>query len=273
MRTPRRAQRTRRRGRAIVHTPQPTLPPLPSGKVDTEVDVCIPVHNAMSFVRTCFAFVSLNTEAPFRFVIHDDASAPPTEQFLTEWVQSVRRPVTLVRSDERVWFTSSVNRCLAHIRSPWVLVLNSDVQILDKRWFEKSKAAFLADPKTGLLGQVDHAYEDGWPQVAPGKVQGHFWFTSVERIRQVGPLRETEPSEVHIASDDAWSEAFRRHGFTNYYMTHVRIRHGWGDYPTGGASWGRDVSLLPKWQSVRRARMRPARIVFQSDDWTRCSQA
>lgn len=233
------------------------------------LDICVPVHNALPFVQRCLESIAETTSVPYRLIVHDDASEPATADWLREWApRRLGGEVILVRSPKQVWFTSSVNRCLAFVRGGWVLILNSDVVLQDDQWFKKCLAAW--GDHVGLLGQIDHACFEGPPIFQESKVQGHFWFTHIDRIRRVGQLRETEPKEVHICSDDAWCAAFRKHGFTNYSLTSIKLRHGWDDTPfeAGGASWSRDLNRLPRWIDVVHARATPPVLVYTNDDDT-----
>jgi glycosyltransferase involved in cell wall biosynthesis len=229
------------------------------------IDVAVPVRGALPYVQRCLAAICGHTPKPFRLILHDDASDPETARWLEVFSRAYAAydgPITLLRSDAQVWFTTSVNRCLAKCSADWIAILNSDVEIQDPDWVSKFQAVYEQDPKAGLLGAAD-SYGDAPPTVAEGKVQGSFWFLRGDRLRTVGKLGEREPAEVHIRSDDAWSAAFRLHGFTNYYLTNVRHVHGGESHPGGGASWNRDIGKLPKWIDVVHARNKPVRVLVE----------
>jgi hypothetical protein len=198
-------------------------------------------------------------------IIHDDASEARTASELVNWAEHAKMPVILVRSPLQVWFTTSVNRCLLERSSEFVLIINSDIAIQEWNWFQKCMMAWESAENPGLLGQADNypVTDRLIPDFAPGKVQGHWWFTSLANINKVGLLNEEEPSEIHIRSDDAWSAAFRKAGFKNYLMTNLHIAHGWEGtaWPCGGASWDRDLKRLPKWIDVLRARAHPPEVM------------
>jgi len=227
------------------------------------VDICVPIHNALPYVKRCLAAICGHTLKPFRLILHDDASDPETAAWLETMARAHDGPIVLLRSDAQVWFTTSVNRCLTRCTADWIAILNSDVEIQDAHWAEKFQAVYDEDPNAGLLGAADSIYVEGPPYVAEGKVQGHLWFLRGDRLRTVGKLGEREPAEVHIRSDDAWSAKFRLLGFTNYYLTNVRHVHGGESHPGGGASWNRDLGKLPKWIDVVHARNKPPRVLVE----------
>lgn len=231
------------------------------------VDVCVPIHGALPYVKRCLAAICGHSWShPSRLILHDDASDPETAAWLETMAQAHDGPVTLIRSDAQVWFTTSVNRCLAECMTDhWIAIVNSDVEIQDPDWISKFQAVYDQDPNAGLIGVPDSLYSEGPPPwyEERGKVQGHLWFFRGDRLLQVGKLSEREPAEVHIRSDDAWSEVFRQKGFTNYLRTDVRHVHGGDSHPGGGASWNRDIGKLPKWIDVLHARNKLPRVLVR----------
>lgn len=228
------------------------------------LDVCVPVHGALPYVKRCLAAICGHTRPPFRLILHDDASDPETAAWLETMAKAHDGPIVLLRSDAQVWFTTSVNRCLGEcFADHWIAIVNSDVEIQDPYWVSKFQAVYAENLQAGLLGATDSIYVEGPPYVAEGKVQGHLWFLRGDRLATVGKLSEREPLEVHIRSDDAWSEAFRARGFTNYYLTDIRHVHGGESHPGGGASWNRDIGKLPKWIDVLHARNKLPRILVR----------
>lgn len=226
------------------------------------VDVCIPMHNAFDYVLKCINSLHINTKEKIRLVIHDDASDDENATLVRTFAEHCSAPILLARSEHQCWFTTSVNRCLKYIQSEWVLVVNSDVQILDNEWLEKLIHIHNSNHKCGLIGCPDNTIGQELFQETWQKVQGHFWFFNSSNFPLVGLLDESNQDNIHIRSDDEWSERWRKHGFRTFIATNLRHRHGGDSHPAGGASWGRNLAAMPtRLEHVALARSTPPAVL------------
>lgn len=233
------------------------------GMIPVSVDVCVPVHNALPLVKRCLTSIHANTKEPYRMIVHDDASDPETAEWLEGTLRMQNAPVILIRSDKQCWFTTSVNRCLQMTTAPWVVVLNSDVEIQDPEWFEKLIAVHGSREMVGLLGCPDSIYADQPAYEVDGKIQGHLWFFRWKNMQTVGLLDEQNQDLIHIRSDDEWSARWRARGFKTLLVPNIRHVHGDESCPGGGASWGRQVGNMPsRLEHVREARELPPRLLI-----------
>jgi GT2 family glycosyltransferase len=96
---------------------------------DQTVDVVIPVHNAAELTRRCIESLLAHAGARLgRVQVQDDASDAPTARMLDSLVD----PRLAVHHESRnTGFGEAVNRAFARTSSRYVLVLNSDVEVLD----------------------------------------------------------------------------------------------------------------------------------------------
>jgi glycosyltransferase involved in cell wall biosynthesis len=226
------------------------------------LDICVPVHNAISLVARCLASISWRTRLKHRLIIHDDASDQETAGFLEGYMTVRSGPSILIRSDRQCWFTTSVNRCLQMSKAPFVVVLNSDIEIRDHEWIDKLLYAWAFHG--GLIGTPDCAPHPGEAYEIDGKVQGHLWFFARKEMQVVGLLDESNRDLIHIRSDDEWSARWRSRGYKTSLLPSLYHVHGDETCPGGGASWGRKLDVMPTLlEHVAEARMFPPRVIVE----------
>lgn len=133
----------------------PLPPNRPPVTAHTEaVDIVICIHNALEDVQRCLESVLRHTAQPYRLLLVDDGSDPPTQNFLADFA-SQQPHATLLRGDEATGYTFAANRGLGHSAAPFVLLLNSDT-IVSPGWLDKLVACANADPKTGVVGPLSN---------------------------------------------------------------------------------------------------------------------
>jgi O-antigen biosynthesis protein len=99
------------------------------------VTVLIPVYNNAQHVRRCIESVLTHTRMPrAELLLIDDASTDAaTQRMLAGYADAPK--VTLLRNDENLGFTRTVNRGLLHAQGRDVVLLNSDT-VVSPRWLE-----------------------------------------------------------------------------------------------------------------------------------------
>lgn len=106
--------------------------------MDEVVTVVIPVHDSPEEVRRCLDAVLRNTTSPAHLVVVDDASTlDETRDLLASYGEFPN--VTLLRNDENLGFTRSVNRGLEACDTD-VVILNSDTEV-PPRWLHGLRIA------------------------------------------------------------------------------------------------------------------------------------
>lgn len=116
----------------FVHQPEP-------------ISIVIPVYNGMKYMEPLFGSL-WNTTVPFKTIIVDDAS--PDEQvrsYLDQLAKDRPNDVLLLRNEQNLGFTGSVNRGLEHAEGHVVLV-NTDVCLPDG-WLERLIEPILCDKR------------------------------------------------------------------------------------------------------------------------------
>lgn len=117
------------------------------------VSVVVCVHNALVDVQNCLQSVLQWSVAPYELVLVDDGSAEETRAYLSEFATTQK--LTLVRNDQAKGYTFAANQGLRAARGEVVVLLNSDT-IVTPQWLERMSAAFLTDPKVGLVGPMSN---------------------------------------------------------------------------------------------------------------------
>ncbi|MBX3052742.1 MAG: glycosyltransferase [Caldilineaceae bacterium] len=137
----------------IIEIPlPPTRPPITPHTQAVDLVVC--VHNALEDVRRCLDSVLRHTAQPYRLLLVDDGSDPPTQGFLADFARQHSHAI-LLRSDEATGYTFAANRGLRASTAPFVLLLNSDT-IATPGWLDKLLACADSDPKIGLAGPLSN---------------------------------------------------------------------------------------------------------------------
>ena len=137
----------------IIEIPLPsTRSPVTPHTEAVEIVVC--VHNALADVQRCLESVLRHTAQPYRLILADDGSDPPTRDFLAAFA-SQQPLATLLRRDEATGYTFAANRGLGHSTAPFVVLLNSDTIITDG-WLDRLVACVDSDPSTGIVGPLSN---------------------------------------------------------------------------------------------------------------------
>ena len=118
------------------------------------IDIILPVYNALDDVKNCInSLYELKTHS-FNLIVIDDCSDKETEQYLIE--QSKIKNFKLIRNQENLRFTKTVNKGLKESTGDYVVLLNSDT-IVTSRWIEKILTCFKSDDKIGIVGPLSNA--------------------------------------------------------------------------------------------------------------------
>lgn len=120
-----------------------------------QVDIIIPIHNALGDVKTCLAALE-RIPMPLlrRLILVDDASDIDTAAWLKDWV-STRKFATLVQTTEALGFTGACIWGVKESTAPWFLLLNSDT-IPTAGFLENLWAAQFLIPSVACVGPVSN---------------------------------------------------------------------------------------------------------------------
>ncbi|WP_051275403.1 glycosyltransferase [Aestuariibacter salexigens] len=118
------------------------------------VDIILPVYNALDDVKACISSLYSNQTVPFNLIVIDDCSETDTRDWLISEQQE--KGFTLLRNEQNLRFTKTVNRGLAESKGDYVVLLNSDT-IVTAYWLEKILCCFNSDKQTGIVGPLSNA--------------------------------------------------------------------------------------------------------------------
>lgn len=116
------------------------------------IDVVIPVYNAPEFSKRCIDSVVAHLGSSIRTIyIQDDASGPETRVML----DSLSYPqINVFHAPDNQGYGSSVNDAVARSDAEWVLVLNSDIEVLGN-FLHLLCAAITVDPKLVVISPTE----------------------------------------------------------------------------------------------------------------------
>ena len=114
------------------------------------VSVLMPVYNGEPYLREAVESILNQTFADFEFIIIDDGSTDSTWQILTTYAAQDPR-IVLIRSEENVGLTKSLNKGLALARGKYIARQDADDVSLPQR-LEKQMLYVVQHPQVVLLG-------------------------------------------------------------------------------------------------------------------------
>ena len=218
--------------------------------MNPQTDIVIPVHDALEYTQACIDSVFAHTQN-FRLILVDDFSQPETTAYLLSVLQRQRYSL-YIRTAHQSWFTRASNLGLRMVRTPRVILLNSDC-VVDTGWLEELYAvwdeaqAALGAKHVGLVGVTQSAEEPRrWAETQePGYVTGHCFLLSMEVLYKVSNLRgqpgwyldEVNQSAIHINSDRYLNYELNRIGYATIQSMRAAVGHH------GGKSWGYNLGL------------------------------
>jgi GT2 family glycosyltransferase len=207
-----------------------------------KIDLVIPVHNALGHFRDMVSSLWRYTERErFRLIIVDDACDNETKQFITQ----VNPDVRVVHSTQQ-WYTRAVNSGLDMTKHEIIAVLNTDI-LLCEGWLAGLLRYF--DEERVMLAGSDHQPPRTDPSfpTPPDYLTGHCWLVRRRFLEEHGTLDE---NNAHIDSDRLFSYRVCEKGFRVARDHALPIIHG------TGPSWGRNIGVLPKKESLAAPRNR-----------------
>jgi GT2 family glycosyltransferase/glycosyltransferase involved in cell wall biosynthesis len=111
------------------------------------VDIIVPIYGAPEFLAKCLASVAAQTDLTrHRLLLVIDG---PQDEAVETIVKSFASVATVLRNEQRLGFTRSVNRGMSASRND-VVLLNSDT-VVTARWLEKLIAAAYSDGDVGTV--------------------------------------------------------------------------------------------------------------------------
>jgi GT2 family glycosyltransferase len=122
------------------------------------VSIVVVTFNAPGFVRKCIEDIRSRTHVPYELIVVDNASEAETRDYLRS-VPGIR----LIENRENRLWCAACNQGMraADARAKYLLLLNSDVEILRDDWLELLVAVMESGPRVGLVGPKRNAVPVG----------------------------------------------------------------------------------------------------------------
>ncbi|NNE73031.1 MAG: glycosyltransferase [Acidimicrobiales bacterium] len=126
------------------------------GAFERPLTVIVPIYNAVDAVERCLESLDRFTPESVSIVLVDDASTDDRLGLVIDQVRA-RPGLTVLRNDENLGFTRSVNRGLAAAEAGDVIILNSDTMVTP-RWTWRLRVAAHERPNIATVTPLsDHA--------------------------------------------------------------------------------------------------------------------
>ena len=103
------------------------------------VNIIIPVFNATEFVIKCINSIREKTDqVHYSITVVDNASEPCTNQILNSFLLSKKIDILCSLEENRFWSeANNIGEYISPTKSNKLLLLNSDVEILDSLWLKR----------------------------------------------------------------------------------------------------------------------------------------
>jgi GT2 family glycosyltransferase len=206
-------------------------------------------HRTEEYMSLCVDSVVKNT-TNYRFIFIDDNSDEIGKEFIDRLAGSFKSSV-LIRTHFQHWFTRSFNLGMRLVRTPKVVLLNSDV-IVYESWLDVLYSDWDAanlEHRVGLLGSENYVpFVTPWKFVQePEFVTGHCWLVSMEALADVATNRntpglyldETNARTIHIFSDNELCYALNKLNWGTVKCWNSHVDH------VAGKSWGHRLFAIP----------------------------
>lgn len=206
--------------------------------MEAQIDVVIPVHDRLDWLRLCVQALHTWTSAPWRLVLVDNASEQPeTKRWLVDlerqeepWPEGTRCvDLRVVRLGQNRSFANAVNAGARAGDAPHLVLLNSDV-IVTQGW-DGHLLQDLANPHVGLAGARTNAASGlQGAGVSPGLIAPRWLIFCCVGMRrevyeEVGGLDERTFPDWCGGEDVDYSWAVRKAGY-ELALSEAWVYHG-----------------------------------------------
>jgi GT2 family glycosyltransferase/glycosyltransferase involved in cell wall biosynthesis len=132
------------------------LAPPPQSTWVQQVDVIIPVYNALPDVKRCLTALHQHDDGTIaQIIVVNDGS----DQETTDWLrafQDSHDQARLIEQPTNQGYTHAINTGMAASTAPYLLLLNSDT-IVTRGWLRGLLSCLSSDPRAGIVGPLSNA--------------------------------------------------------------------------------------------------------------------
>lgn len=125
--------------------------------------ILIPNYNSFEAIQLCIESIQRNTEYPHKIIVYDDASTNKVDR---EYLTSLKRKkqIETILGKKRLNHGGAINKLLARCKTDLAMILDNDIQILEKGWLEE--IANLVGSKDLCLCGIEHNYKSAQPSLS-----------------------------------------------------------------------------------------------------------
>lgn len=121
-----------------------------------EVEVIVPVHNALEDLIKCIKSIIDNSkEFTYRILLINDSSNKETTGYLRDLFDKYTQ-IYLVENEYNLGYSHTVNKGLKLSSSKYIVLLNSDA-IVGKNWLKNLKTCIDSSKSIGIVGPLSNA--------------------------------------------------------------------------------------------------------------------
>jgi len=131
------------------------------------VDIIVCVHNALEDTSNCLSSILTHTTAPYKLILIDDGSEPPTADLLKRFSQE--HHALLIRNEIAQRYTKAANQGLHAATGQFAILLNSDT-IVSAGWLDRLIACAESDATIGLVGPLSNTAS--WQSIPEYEIDG-----------------------------------------------------------------------------------------------------
>jgi glycosyltransferase involved in cell wall biosynthesis len=185
------------------------------------VSVIVPAYNGERTILRTLSSIVRQKYRPLQLIVVDDAGKDPTQSLVQDFIKenAFFGEFKLVRHDENLGLSRSLNDGLLEARGDFVLILHQDCELVDDDWVGRA-LAFMGDQRIAV-------------------VTGYYGVSDVEDEsfvkRAFGVIRK----QFHSRPSVAWEEVTFSEGKCDLYRKDLLLKIG--GFPTGYRIAGEDL--------------------------------
>jgi len=160
------------------------------------VDIVIPCHEQYDLLELCLKSIFNGTQRFNKVILVDDDSS--SRGTLEEYFNDKFPEIKYVRNKERSYFSGTVNHGLEHVTSKYVLVLNSDTEMVTPDCLSVMVEELECDPLMKMVNARISVHELCGPNTS--FTFGYAFLMEREFLRSLGDLR-SDGYYAHFNSD------------------------------------------------------------------------